>query len=397
MEQPRLTGGSASRLIISLLAAGWLLGLFAYAYGPGPGVTADSYYYLAAARSFAEHGHLLNPDGTPYRWWGPLYPVLLSAGMGNPGAWVGVLNGISLLGCLGAWGWLAWRVVPNRPIAAGAVLALGCATPWLATAKFVWSEPVFGLLFGLYAVALYHYLQRGGPRWWLAATALGVLLPLQRTSGLFLLVGVGLGVLLAYPDAWRRQRGALLLHGAVGGLMALAWLIYARMVAPRPEFYRNKGWQGLREALADYGYVLVRWLLPVQQAEWPKHWVFAGLLLVLLAGMLYLSWQQSHRLIRLLSVAVVVYLLIHMGTTVVSRSGGNVYDVERYCAVVYGPFVVVLAALVSEAAAKRRWVVWVLAVWLLYPAVRAVRVARFSHNRPVQPLVVPQHPGKQAP
>ncbi|KUG09788.1 hypothetical protein [Solirubrum puertoriconensis] len=391
MEQPRLTGGgSTTWLKISLLAAGWLLGLFAYAYWPGPGTTHDSYYYLSAASSFAEQGRLLNPDGSLYRWWGPLYPMLLSAGVGNPKAWVGVLNGISLLGCLGAWGWLGRQVLPSRAMVAGFTVALSCATPWLATAKFVWSEPVFGLLFALYSVALYQYLQHGGPKWLLAATVFGVLLPLQRTSGLFLLVGMGLGLLLAYPDIWRRQRGALLLHGAAGGLAALAWLLYARMVAPRPEFYRNKGWQGIREALADYGYVLVRWIVPVQQAEWPKHWLFLVLLLVLLAGLLYLGWQHSHRIIRLLSVAVAVYLLIHMGTMVISRSAGNVYDVERYCAVVYGPLLLVLAAAVSEAATKRRWAAWLLAIWLLYPAARAVRVANFYHHRPVQPLAVPK-------
>ncbi|AYA36956.1 hypothetical protein D3Y59_07725 [Hymenobacter oligotrophus] len=383
--------------MIGLLAAGWLLGLFAYAYWPGPGTTSDSRYYISAARSFAAQGRLLNPDGSAYCWWGPLYPVLLAPGVGHLKNWVGVLNGLSLLGCLGAWSWLGWQVVPKRAVTVVFTLALACATPWLATAKFVWSEPVFGLLFGLYVVSLHQYLQHNGPRWLLAATVLGVLLPLQRTSGLFLLVGMGLGLLLAYPNAWKRRRPALLLHGAACGLAALAWLIYARIVAPYPEFYRNKGWQGMREALADYGYVLVRWMVPVHQAEWPKHWVFLVLLLGALAGLLYLGWQQSHRLVRQLSVAVVVYLLIHIATTVASRSAGNVYDVERYCAVVYGPVLLVLATVVCGVAARRRWVVWLLALWLVYPAARMIRVAHFCRMRPVQPLEAPHQTSRPAP
>ena len=55
------------------------LALFATATAPGLAGTSDSAYYLHAARTLHDTGQLLNPDGTAYRYWPPLYPVLLGA------------------------------------------------------------------------------------------------------------------------------------------------------------------------------------------------------------------------------------------------------------------------------------------------------------------------------
>jgi hypothetical protein len=366
------------------LAAAILLGLLLYALGPGLATTSDSRYYFAAARSFAAAGRLLNPDGTPYTSWGPLYPVLLAAG-GGGGRWAAVLNGLGALTCLGAWSYLLRQLLPRRGVAAVLTLVLGLAVPWLITAKFVWAESVFQALFGLYAVALFRYLEAGRRGWLAAATGLGLLMVLQRTSGLFLLLGSGLGVLLAYPEAARRQWRALLLHGLVVGGTLGSWLLYATRAAATPELYRSRGWQGLRETLGDYGYVLLRWLLPLQQSGWPKHWIFELLLPLLLLALALGAWRSPSRFGRLLGVVVLTYLLCHIGTTVMSRAGGNVYDVERYAAVVYGPFVLVLGGALTWLRPGRRWPLLLLAAWLLYPAARAVRVAQFCRQLPVAP------------
>ncbi|GAB2954146.1 hypothetical protein GCM10027048_19360 [Hymenobacter coalescens] len=367
------------------VASGLLLGLLLYALLPGLASTADSRYYLAAARSFARSGQLLNPDGTAYASWGPLYPVLLAAGIPHVRLWATGLHVLSTLTCLWTWGYLGGQLLPGRAVKNWLVLALALAAPWIITAKFFWSEAVFQALFGLYALALYHYLRTKRISWLAWATVWGLLLPLQRTSGLFLLVGVACGLVLAYPAECRRHWRGWLLHLAVGGAGIGAWLWHAQQAAAQPELYRSRGWQGLRETLGDYGYVLTRWLVPVQQAGWPKHWGFELLLPLLLLGLMLAAWRGRQPFVRLLGVVVVVYLLSHIGTTVMSRAGGNVYDVERYAAVVYGPFLLLLGHGVTGLA-SRRWVVVALACWLAYPAARAVRVAHFSRHMPVQPV-----------
>lgn len=368
-----------ARHLATALATTALLGLLLHALLPGLARTADSGHYLAAAGSLAASGQLLGADGTPYTAWGPLYPVLLAPGGAQAGAWVLGLHIAASLLTLWCWSYLAGQLLPRG--AALLTLALAAAAPWLITAKFVWAEAGFQALFGLYAVALYRWLRAPGAGWLLAATVCGVLLPLQRTSGLFLLAGTGLGLLLAYPGLLRRHWRAALLHLALSSSGAVAWLWYGQHVAAQPELYRSRGWQGLRETLGDYGYVLTRWLVPVQQAGWPKHWLFELLLPALLLALAVAAWRARPPFLRLLGAVVLSYVLAHIGLTVLSRAGGNVYDAERYAAVVYGPFVLLLGSGAAWLARSRRWVLLLLAGWLLYPAVRAVRVAQFCHQR----------------
>lgn len=361
------------------LATALLLALLLYALLPGLARTADSRQYLAAAASFAESGTLRNTDGTPYTSWGPLYPVLLAVGGARVEGWAVGLHVLATLLSLGSWGYLATRLLPRGAMVAGCLVVLGLAVPWLITAKYLWAEAGFQALFGLYALALWHWLRTARPGWLLAATVAGLLLPLQRTSGLFLLAGVGVGLLGAYPAELRRHWHYWLGHAAVIGAGAGAWLWYAQQAATQPEVYRSRGWQGLRETLGDYGYVFTRWLLPVQQEGWPKHWLFELLLPVLLLGLAVAAWR-SRPFLRLLGVVMLTYILCHIGITIMSRAGGNVYDVERYMAAIYGPWTLLLAAAAARWAHGRRWVLLVLACWLLYPALRAVRVAQFCHR-----------------
>lgn len=361
------------------LAALLLLALLLYALPPGLARTADSRQYLAAAASFAEAGTLRNADGTPYTSWGPLYPVLLALGGARVEGWALGLHVLASLLSLGCWGYLATRLLPRGAVAAGCLLVLGLAVPWLITAKYLWAEAGFQALFGLYAVMLWRWLHTARPGWLLAATGVGLLLPLQRTSGLFLLAGVGLGLLLAYPAELRRYWRYWLGHAAVIGAGAAGWLWYAQHAAAQPEVYRSRGWQGLRETLGDYGYVLTRWLLPVQQEGWPKHWLFELLLPALLLTLAALAWR-GRPFLRLLGAVLLTYILCHIGITVLSRAGGNVYDVERYMAAMYGPWVLLLASAAARLALGRRWVLLGLAAWLAYPALRAARVAQFCHR-----------------
>ena len=403
-----------------LVAAGLLqLGLFAYATAPGLAGTGDSRYYLHAAHTLRETGHLLNLDGTPYRYWPPLFPVLLSACGSLAG--VRVLHGACLLGSLLLWSWLGRQLLPMRR-ALALPLLLALSTPGLLVSKFVWAESVFLLLFAAYVVALWQWLRTAQWRWWGVLTVVGILLPLQRTLGLFLLAGVGVGLLLA---GWRRLSargwGMLFLHLLMSGTGGVLWQWYALLMAGPSRYHPGRGWGQLLSSAADYGFVLGRWLLPLPVAGrtmLPDFGWAAGLL-----GLSWLMWPRRQPapaemaaadasatapvaalprsptrisgsplgadfsrqlMLKTLWSASVALVMLVAGLTVFAQSAAGIHDAERYASVLFAPFaVLVLAAWPARAP---RWLsAGLLVVWLLGAVVRVGHVAQDLRRVPPLP------------
>ncbi|WP_046247296.1 hypothetical protein [Hymenobacter terrenus] len=375
------------------------LALFAYATAPGLAGTGDSGYYLHAAQTFRATGHLLNPDGTAYRYWPPLYPVLLS-GCGSL-AGIRVLHGGCLLGSLLLWSWLGQHLLLGRRAALLPWL-LALSTPWLLVSKFVWAESAFLLVFAAYAASLFQWLRTGRRLWWGVATAVGFLLPLQRTLGLFLLAGVGAGVLLG---EWRRlpvrSRWLLTLHLVMSTVGGMLWQWYALLVAGPSRYHPGRGWGQLLSSAADYGFVLGRWLLPLPTAGRAllPHGVWAVALLLILgllwprrraeAGLLpevAVSKQNDNKiprrlLLRILWTATVSLVALVSVLTVFAQSAAGLHDAERYASVLFAPLLVLtLAAWPARAPHWLQGVV--ITVWLFSTALRAGHVAADLHRLP---------------
>ncbi|MDO7876772.1 hypothetical protein Q5H93_18650 [Hymenobacter sp. ASUV-10] len=365
------------------------LALFAYASGPGLAGTADSTYYLHAARSLREVGRLLHPDGSAYRYWPPLYPVLVAV-VGNLMG-LRLLHGACLLGSLLGWSWLGRKLLPEaRTWVLPWALALG--TPGLVVSKFVWGEAVFTLLFAAYAAALYQWLHTTRNSWLAVATLAAGLLPLQRTIGFFLLVGVGAGLLLAAVKHPRLRPGVVV-HLGLSALGGLLWHYYALLLAAPSVYQINRGWAQFFSSMADYGFVLLRWLLPVR-ASWygagaPVGWGI-GLILVLAT-----SWPRQHPpmavtrpaaglLPRLLWASLFSFLLLILIATTFTRSAAGLYDAERYASVIFGPLVLlVMSSLPVPRTKAARWLlISVLGIWLVYSAGRACTNAQNLRQLP---------------
>ena len=401
-------------------AAGLLqLALFAYATAPGLAGTGDSRHYLHAARTLRETGHLLNLDGTPYRYWPPLFPLLLST-VGSL-AGVRVLHGACLLGSLLLWSWLGRQLLPARR-ALVLPLLLALSTPWLLVSKFVWAESVFLLLFAAYAAALWRWLRTGQWQWWGLLTVVGALLPLQRTLGLFLLAGVGVGLLIG---GWRRLSargwGMFFFHLLMSGTGGVLWQWYALLVAGPSRYHPSRGWGQLLSSAADYGFVLGRWLLPLPVSGrtmlpdliwatgllglgwliWPRHKTTttktaaadasdAAPVTALLRSpnLLFRSQSEidfSHQLmLKILWSAGAALILLVAGLTVFSQSAAGIHDAERYASVLFAPFGLLLLA--AWPARAPRWLgAGLVAVWLLGAAVRVGHVAQELRRVPPLP------------
>ena len=410
-------------LIGALLAVGVLLqlALFVYTTVPGLAGTSDSRLYLHAAQTLRATGQLLHPDGSPYRYWPPLYPMLLAA-VGSLNG-VRLLHGAALVGSLLLWSWLGRQLLPQRrALLLPLLLALG--TPGLLVGKFVWAECVFMLLVAAYVAALLQWLRSARGEWAALATVAGVLLPLQRTLGLFLLAGVGGALLLG---TWRhlaaRGRWLLLLHLLLSGLSGVLWQAYALAVVAAPSRYHPpRGWAQLLSSAADYGFVLGRWLLPLPASARVAlpHALWAAVLLALFVALRpwRRPWRQvgalaapstpdtepantafpaTHGLsfstqlvLEVLWAAAVALVVLVAGLTVFAQSAAGVHDAERYASVLFGP--VVILVLAAWPARAPYWLGSVmLGLWLLGLAFRAVHVA---HDlRHVPPLAPGSFPG----
>jgi hypothetical protein len=371
------------------LAALVQLALFAAATAPGLAGTSDSGFYLHAAGTLREAGRLLNPDGSAYRYWPPLYPALVAL-MGSPSG-VRVLHGACLVASLVAWSRLGRWLLPG-PGAAVLPWAVALSTPWLVVSKFVWGEVAFLALFAGYAGALFQWWRTRQGGWFALAAGLGFLLPLQRTAGFFLLAGVGAGLLLEtrkQPKQWAPLTG----HFALTVLGGLAWHYYALLLAAPSVYKLNRGWPQFFSSAADYGFVLSRWLLPVKAAWRPELSLLWALALV---GILMLLWPQrprgpvaespsgnelpsATRFLRVLWTSTVVFVLLLIISTTFTRSAAGLHDAERYASVLFAPVVVLAVHRVAGQAGRpglpqlaRLVVMGVVGFWLLYSAGRAV-------------------------
>ena len=400
-------------LVVGVLAQ---LGLFIYVTAPGLAGTSDSRLYLYAASTLRATGQLLHPDGLPYRYWPPLYPLLLAAVGSLNGA--RLLHGAALLGSLLLWSWLGRQLLPRRrALILPLLIALG--TPGLLVGKFVWAECVFMVLVAAYVAALLQWLRTARGEWGALATVAGLLLPLQRTLGLFLLAGVGVALLVG---TWRhlaaRGRGLLLLHLLLSGLGGVLWQAYALVAVAAPSRYHPpRGWGQLLSSAADYGFVLGRWLLPLPASVRTSlpHALWAAVLLGLFVALWprHRPWRQvgalaagsplntepantafpaphglsfSPQLVRqVLWAAAVALVSLVAALTVFAQSAAGVHDAERYASVLFGPVVIlVLAAWPLRAP---RWLgASLLGLWLLGLTFRTVHVAR--DLRRVPPLAL---------
>jgi hypothetical protein len=393
-----------------LVVAGLVqMALFAYVSMPGLAGTSDSRLYLHAAQTLRDTGHLLNPDGTPYRYWPPMYPMLLRACSSLPG--IEVLHGICLLVSLLLWSWLGRQLLPLRQsLVLPALLAL--STPWLLVSKFVWSESLFILLFAAYACCLFQWLRLNCLLWWLVVTAVGFLMPLERTLGLFLLAGVGFGFMLS---EWRRLLATrrwlwLALHLALSTTGGVWWQWYALHAGPS-RYHPSRGWEQLISSMADYGFVLGRWLLLLPAAGRPllPAAAWAAMLLLLFwclwphsrarlradAG-LQLDADAAHYfdikevtmpkavpappsnsvlMLRMLWGAGAVLVILVAALTVFAQSAAGIHDAERYASVLFAP--VMLLVLAAWPMRAPRWLGLVAAVALLvFAGGRVGHVAR---------------------
>jgi hypothetical protein len=178
------------------------VGLSLYSHQCGFLVTYDSVEYLAAAHSFRENSVLLGSDGTPFVYWPPLFPILLSF-FDNP------LDG------------LFWINMACQLLIGLAIFKLGTAlleafafrvvfmvssllsVHLIMATVFVWSD----LIFVCFALWNFYFACRliQNQTYWIFLLSTGFLMCLQRNAGIFWITPTCFWLFLNLPFNWKAR------------------------------------------------------------------------------------------------------------------------------------------------------------------------------------------------
>ena len=216
--------------LVPLIAAIALLGAahaLARQIGYGVGLYADSINYIAVARNLLAGEGFANYGGDPYTLYPPLYPLLLSAGLGalDPAQIAAALNAALFAIAIFAVGTFLLRRLASRPLAIWATLTLALAIPLADIASFAMSEPAFILACTLALICAHRYLRCGNTSALLWAAAFCALAWQTRYIGIAAVGVVGLVLLTrrAAPIPRRAQDAAI--FALIAALPMAAWLL----------------------------------------------------------------------------------------------------------------------------------------------------------------------------
>jgi len=125
------------------------------------------------------------------------------------------------------FGWLAFRTLGGR--AARLALLLFALNPFHIWYSQEGRGYAFVILFGVVTALIYLAMARGGPspRWAVAFAVSGAALVLSNLSGVFLLAGMALTVVVVHRPVHRSGWGWWLLAFGLAGLLAAPWLLKA--------------------------------------------------------------------------------------------------------------------------------------------------------------------------
>lgn len=323
-------------LVLTAVALQW------YSHSGGLLTTYDSCAYLSAAESFKADFTFVSFDGQPYKYWPPLFPVVLSL-FGGVWYWFQLL--------LTAWiGVLV--VIQTRKIIEDPLLQLLCQASILVgvhlllIGTFLWSELLF-------LVILIHFAMAVERKQFATAIILGFVLCLQRNAGLFFVIAAALWY-------WDMKKSFILF--ILGSSGFFAWNIYTS--APMENTY----FQSIPHNVGMMSDAMIRSLAPLPGI------VFI-VVLIALAFML-----RSDPKTRLIGIMMVVYL-----AGMCSLPQLDVFENDRFASVVIPFFMIVVFRAIEIAASKqtstaRKVLIIAVACWLAYPAARSLKNAPQWHK-----------------
>jgi len=375
-------------LILLVVAVAGVAVIITATWSYGPGQPRDSAWYISAARGLCSGDGFVKYDGEPFSDYPPLLPALLAAfgflGV-EPAVTARFANAVFYAAAVTiAAGWVL-REMKSSALAVTGLVAVFLAIPLLRVSVQVVSEPLFVVCVLLCLVSMGRYLRDGGARWIGLSAAFASLACLTRYAGLPLVLSSGLVLLAGGRGSLTRRIRQAIAFVFISCVPTGLWLVRNHVVTgqltgPRPAAVRD-----LATNLELTVETVSAWVLPRPLAP---TWRFAllGVAAVFLAvALVTLVRRRRHTLasvMPMLAFAVVYPASLLISARVVRFAPPS----PRIYSPLYLPLVL-LALAVADGTCQlpaRAWMrkgvaavlTVLLALWLVYPAARAVYFVR---------------------
>ncbi|OJJ13916.1 hypothetical protein BKI52_44935 [marine bacterium AO1-C] len=343
-----------------------------------PGITYDSKQYLSSAHSFSKNRQLLNEKGIPHLAHTPLYAVTLSLLGANRLQWSKYLNTICLTITLLVFIYLGNQVLQNSAFQWLFAIGLVTATPLQLIHHFIWSEPLFVSFLAVLLILFHRFLKNANPRLFWGMMLPGFLMCLQRNPGIFILLGVALGLYwFAKVNPWK-----VIVFTLISTSGWIAWTIYTFQTNQQeiqPAFHNVLGELLMRHNLDHHLNVLSSWFMPLTISLTIRSVlvIASSVLLTVLA----VYWRiQLSKFIKTLLIISFVYIICLQFTERV-----DYHETTRYLAIVF-PLVFLVIFQLVELLTKHfsnnisQAFKIMLLLWLLYPIGRTWKNVTFWHQ-----------------
>lgn len=364
--------GNKKQALIRNIGACFAFGLHQYATFCHIGLTHDSHYFLSAARSLATQQTLLNPDGSYFTNWTPLFPILLSP---LPYPFLGLFQGIILFFLVFFLQKIAFEKIKTSFFKVFFSIIL-CFSPYLMLSSvFLWSENVFILLLILHFLFFERYLQDFSLKNVFLVSVVGFLLCLQRHAGLFFVLGTILYLLFSQRKYFLHV--VLYLLFSLSGWVWWLWRNFNLRTEVLPSI-STRMFEDVGHNLIVYAESISLFFLPNQILVSIR--IIFLVISIFIILFILLKNNDNKKLLISYSLFITICYLFAM----ICMEKANFWEVERYNSVIY-PFLLLNFILFLEKISFNKEIYQYfyyifLSLWLLYPILRTLKNIVFWHE-----------------
>ncbi len=354
---------------------GFSMGLSIYSTWCGLRLTYDSYDYLAAAKSFREGCILINRDGLLYIFHAPFFPVLLSFIGEYPMNFLLIVNKIICLLTL------LLLFISTKKLFNSKILYLLCLATisvnvgFQMSYNFLWTEPLFLLLFVAHNYLLLRFLERKNKLEFMLLVCFAFFMGITKNTGFFIiLITSGILMFFTEKDAFKKA----VIYGVLGSIGFAAWNTYVLAYRNGLQMFRNNEFlTGFEINLFNYADILSQWFLPgFIPTPFRLFFIFfLGVILLVILKKDSLTIQVKIFMIQFLA-----YVLIMIVAVKVDAD-----EIERLLSIV-APWFIIATYLIIDlkwgniSYAYRISIIIVLIMWVTYIGSRSVYNSIRWHN-----------------
>lgn len=351
------------------------ISMISYANICGLGFTYDSFDYYAAAQSWKSKNILINHNGSLYNFHAPLFPILISIFTSGNTVLLMVMNGVVGLTTLILLSISIRKLFENEFLFILTYMSIVLNVGFFMIHHFLWTEPIFLLLFLLHNYLLCRFLTTFKTRDFLGLIFIAFALGVLKNTGFFIILVTAFIILFSQKKTAFKYPINYLIVGSFGFIIWNLSVLYFR--DGQSVYLGSNFLQGFKENLPNYMDVISQWFFP---SVFP---LFIRLILIAIAAVLLcvLICKKIPRLqARIFFTQFFGYLVIMVFIIEVDFD-----EIERLLAIV-APWLLIAIFMTIDInwsnlpMIARKYLSLLLIIWIAYVGIRSVNNVILWHQ-----------------